>query len=377
MSSVGTPTRIDCRHTGCIWYAPLSAEVNAGMACLQARKSHETSRPRMSLAPSPATCGLSFGGSGPDIFVDGPPAIRVASLRAISDTGGIMARFAWVSVISLVVFLAAGAPAATVFVPPGPGTPVQDAIDAANPNDTIRLDIGAYPEHITITKALKLRGVTSLSQQFADTTHFEGGCTAGPVVTVAADNVQIRDLAVGSDADGAFDVVGRSHVKLKSLFALSNCSPVTAPAYNVAQSTRVVLDRVWAAGFGLRPVGPAGIRIADAPGGAAIRVRHAISGGYDAGMLLENDGVLAVRVSAGDFNYNTTAILLQGTSRAVVDHNEAHHNTTSGIQIDAGSSGNVLVRNLIDDSGTDVIDAGAANCWRNNQFTTGSVPACP
>jgi hypothetical protein len=210
-----------------------------------------------------------------------------------------------------------------------------------------------------------------------DTTHFDGGCAAGPIVTIASDDVQIRDIGFGSDANGAVDVQGRSHVKLKNLFALSNCPTVAAPAFNVAQSTRVTLDRVWAAGFGLRPVGPAGIRIADAPTSAAIRVRHVISGGYDAGVLLENDGVLSVRVSNSDLNLSTTGLLIQGTSRAIVDHNHLYNNTTSGIQIDAGSSGNVLIRNVVDGSATDVIDDGAANCWRNNEYTTGSVPACP
>src|SRR5439155_1526438 len=81
----------------------------------------------------------------------------------------------------------------------------------------------AYPEHVTITKPLKLRGVTSLAPQFVDTTHFDGGCTAGPIVTIASNDVQIRDIGFGSDANGAIDVQGRSHVKLKSLFALSNC----------------------------------------------------------------------------------------------------------------------------------------------------------
>jgi hypothetical protein len=37
----------------------------------------------------------------------------------------------------------------------------------------------------------------------------------------------------------------------------------------------------------------------------------------------------------------------------------------------------MLVRNEISGSPTDVSDAGTGNCWRNNTFTTGSVPACP
>ena len=273
--------------------------------------------------------------------------------------------------------LATAANAASVFVPPGPGTPVQDAIDAAAPGDTIRLAIGSYPEHIVITKRLRLRGVTSLAPQYADTTHFEGGCGAGPVITVAADDVQIREVAIGSDAEGAVQVHGRTGIKLKSMFVLSNCDPVTVAAYDVVGSTRVLLDRVWAAGFGLRPVGPAGIRIADSPGGGKVRVRHVISGGYDVGVLLENNGPLSVQVSSNDLNFSTRGIVLQGTTRAMIVHNDLHSNTDVGIEIEAGSSGNVVAGNTIDGSTTDVLDNGAANCWRNNTFTTGTDPGCP
>jgi len=283
-----------------------------------------------------------------------------------------MVRFALVSVIAFVT----SASGATIFIPPGPGTPVQDAIDAANPNDTVRLALGAYPEHVVITKALKLRGVTHIAQELADTTNFQGGCTAGPVITVAADNVQIRDLAIATDAEGGIEVVGRAKVKLKRLFVASNCAVVTRPAVNVEASTRVVVDNVWASGFSV-PGGPVGIRIADTPIQGGIRLRHVVAGHYAVGVLLENNGILSVRVTAGDMNFNRRGILLQGTSRAIVAHNELIDNSISGIEIDSGSSGNSIVRNVISGSPTDVIDDGAGNCWRNNTFTTGSVPPCP
>ena len=76
-------------------------------------------------------------------------------------------------------------------------------------------------------------------------------------------------------------------------------------------------------------------------------------------------------------NFNLRGIVLRNTSRAVVSHNELVGNDTSGIEIEAGSSANAIVRNRIEGSVNDVVDAGAANCWRNTTFTTGSVPACP
>src|SRR5262249_10610003 len=157
----------------------------------------------------------------------------------------------------------------------------------------------------------------------------------------------------------------------KSLFVLSNCpKPILAPAYNVVASTHVVLDHVWAAGFGDRPVGSDGIRIADSVNLAGIRVRHVISGGYDVGLLLENNGVDAVNVSSSAINLSTTGILVQGTSRAIITRNGVFDNSSTGIQIDAGASGNLIARNVVDGSTTDVVDNGAANCWRNNTYTT-------
>ena len=282
--------------------------------------------------------------------------------------GSIIVTFSWL--------VATTATAGSILVPPGPGTPVQDAIDAAAPGDTIRLVIGSYPEHITITKPLRIQGATSLAPQYADTTHFEGLCGAGPVITVASDDVKVVDVAIGSDAEGAVQVHGRNNVKLKRLFALSNCDPVTQPAYDVAQSTRVRLQRVWAAGFGLRPVGPAGIRVADTPALGKVRVQRVISGGYDVGLLLQNNGDSSVIVSSSHLNYSEKGLVLQGTSHALIAHNRLFVNTDVGIEIEAGSNDNVLAGNTIDDSITDVLDNGTGNCWRNTTYTTGSVPNC-
>jgi parallel beta-helix repeat protein len=156
----------------------------------------------------------------------------------------------------------------------------------------------------------------------------------------------------------------------------SNCAVVTRPGVNVESSTRVVVDNAWATSYSV-PGGPSGIRIADTPPQGGIRLRHVVAGHSDVGVLLENNGILSVRVNAGDMNFNRRGILLQGTSRATIAHNELVDNSISGIEIDAGSSGNVIVGNDVSGSPNDVIDNGAANCWRNNTFTTGSVPTCP
>jgi len=265
----------------------------------------------------------------------------------------------------------------TVLVPPGPGTPVQDAIDAAAPGDTIRLMVGAYPEQIVITKALKIRGVRSTAPSVEDTTRLVSACTPTPVITVAADSVQIRGVLIEFDSGGGIDVTGRTKVKLKDVFVASNCASVTAPAINIEQSTHVTMNHVWPAGIGNRPVGPAGIRIADTPASGRVRLSTSIDGGYDVGVLLQNDGPASVRISQNYINGSDKGIVLQNTTGAVIDHNRQIINTTAGIEIDATSTGNRITANNISGSVTDVIDNGTGNCWRNNVFTTGSVPACP
>jgi nitrous oxidase accessory protein NosD len=267
--------------------------------------------------------------------------------------------------------------ATTFVVAPGqPGTPVQDAIDAAAPGDTIRLAIGQYNEKIVVTKSLKIRGVRSTAPSVADTTELVGDCTSGPVITVASNNVLVRGILVVFDNESGVDVVGRDHVKLKDIFVASNCATVTRPGFNVDQSTRVTMDHIWAAGAGNRPVSTTGVRIANTPQNGRVRMRTSIAGGYDVGVLLEND-IASVRISNNYINGSTQGLLFENTTRAIVDHNHVQVNTTSGVEIDAGSSGNLILANEFDQNGTDVVDNGSANCWRNNIFTTGSVPSCP
>ena len=288
-----------------------------------------------------------------------------------------MQRIAFGSTMAASLVLAARFAAATTYlVPPGPGTPIQDAIDAAAPGDTIRLIAERYFEHITISKPLKLRGAGSVSTQ-SDITLLNGECATGPVITVAADDVQIRDLAIFGDIEGGIDVQGRARVKLKRLFVASNCNAVSVAAVNIVQSTHVLVDRVWAAGATAYPITAAGIRVADTPQNGRIRVRGSIAGHYDVGIHLENNGILSAYVSSNDVNFNDRGIVVETTSRASVTRNRLVDNVTSGIEITALSSGNSIIANTISGSTTDVSDAGASNCWRNNTFTTGSVPTCP
>jgi hypothetical protein len=271
--------------------------------------------------------------------------------------------------------------AASVLVPPGPGTPVQDAIDAASPGDTIRLTVGTYgDESLVVTKPLKLRGVRSTSTEPGQTTLFLSTCPAGsppPMLTIQADGVTVRGIAFAGAPGGGVEVVGRDHVRLQDVFVGSNCPAVAGTAFDVEGSTRVTLSKVWAAGS-LASHGPVGIRIAGTPANGRVRVRASIAGQYDVGVLLEHDGAAAVQLGTSYVNYNGRGILLRDTVGALVSRNrEVLFNTTSGIEAEADATGNKIVGNRIEGSAADVLDAGSGNCWKNNSFTTGTDPGCP
>jgi nitrous oxidase accessory protein NosD len=285
--------------------------------------------------------------------------------------------FGWACLITVAL---AGAPtrAATILVSPGPGTPIQDAIDAAAPGDTVRLTSGTFNEHLVIGKRLKLQGVDGISSDASRLTLINGGCTPGPMITIAADDVQVRDLALNLWIDGGIVVSGRTRIKLKGVFAINNCSAAsTASPFEIVNSTRVTLDHIWGTGPYF-PI-PAGIRIADTPQDGRVKLRKSIAGGAGAagGILLENNGINAVRVSSNDSYGSDRGIYVVGTSRAIIDHNRVGANATSGIEIAAGSSGNQIISNFMEENGVDVVDNGAGNCWRHNAFTSGSTPSCP
>ena len=275
---------------------------------------------------------------------------------------------------------ATAANAATIFVTPGPGTPVQDAIDAAAPGDTVRLAGGGYPESITITKALKLAGPPgTFLDSHPQAAVIAAGCgDAATGITVIADGVKIRDLRVITYGMFGIDVTGRNGFKLQNVLMLPNC-PATHPLYslNVAASARVKIDNSWIDAVG-GAVGEVAIHLGGITARNGVRMTRTVAGGHDFGVLVEGCTERSVSISKSYVNYNNvTGIQLQNSDGIELKKNQVANNTTNGIAVDAGSDDNRITGNDVSGSATDVSDAGTGNCWKKNTYTTGSVPSCP
>jgi pectin methylesterase-like acyl-CoA thioesterase len=108
---------------------------------------------------------------------------------------------------------------------------IQAAVDAASPGTTIRICAGTYPEQVSITKALTLRGdngaVIEPSGVTANTTGTTSGTPAAAIILVKdTTDVNISDLIV----DGANNGITEC--------APASSFPATTTTWNRITSTR-------------------------------------------------------------------------------------------------------------------------------------------
>jgi len=193
--------------------------------------------------------------------------------------------------VLFVLIAAAESPAAVVDVFPGPGTPLQDAIDAASPGDMLNVHAGTYNESITITKSLQLHG------RDGDVV-IAAGCVASAALTVAADDVRIRGAISQSDLqNGGFvrvdggttsvvDVQNHDRVTMKNdLIVRATCAGVQH-GFNIVNSTNVRIRNASADGTNSFTV--AAIRIAAIPVGGRVNLSRTTWPSAARGIFIEN-----------------------------------------------------------------------------------------
>lgn len=253
--------------------------------------------------------------------------------------------------------------AATLNVNPGVGTPIQDAIDASSPGDTIRIHAGTYAEAVTITKPLRLRGDGN------QVTIIDPACAASTAVDVQADRVTIEQMTIRGAGFYGIDVDGRDRVKVDSMIVQHSCG---TPEYgiNVYQSTRVTLTRNQAFGFN-----DAGIYVGGIAANGRVNVKNNTCNANTRGIIVEDSAPTVIAQHNHTAN-NGTGIFLHNSDGSQIRRNTVGANTSVGIELDAGSDNNRVSGNEISGSPTDVLDSGTGNCWRGNSYTTGSVPPC-
>jgi nitrous oxidase accessory protein NosD len=296
-------------------------------------------------------------------------------------------RIARVFVGIVALALPVAAHAKTITVVPGPGTPIQDAIDAATAGDKIRISSGVYDEAIVIDKPLTVAGPRG---KF---TVIDAGCAAPTAVTIAADGVRLERIVVRRGSLNDVVIAQRSRVGLKDVSTLGPGGPGGCPGTQnglvVDGGTRIeIRGSGFVGGDGDPPANgyaDAAIRIANLADGAEVKLLKSGGHGSVRGLLLENIAApskgTTFRVSGGGFADNDTGILLIDVDGARIERAKVFDSATTGVFVDATSDDNRFVRNLIfSDDGVNVSDNGSSNCWlNNNPFATGTVPTggCP
>ena len=260
--------------------------------------------------------------------------------------------------------------ARTIAVVPGPGTPLQDAIDAAAPGDTLRILEGTFSEAIVIPKPLRLMGRNAT---------IDAGCVPMTAVTIAANAVTLRGLVIKGGNFYGVDATNRDLIIIDRLTVVPTCDGVEY-GINVCQGTNMRIRNHHIED----PVGfeDAAIYIGGTPPDADLRVeRNVLTGPNDRGIIVEDSlddlgRPIAVRVRKNVITGAGTGIFVFGSAGAEILNNVINGGSGPGIDLTVNSSDNQIVGNRLSGNAPDVVDDGTNNCWRNNHFTSGSVPPC-
>ena len=301
----------------------------------------------------------------------------------------------------LVASFATATSAALIEVVPGPGTPLQDAIDAAAPRDKILVRAGAYLETIVIDKPLNIvaEGQVEVGPEIEP---LESSCAPAFVLEIATTElVSIKATGSATTArrnagitfhgggTASVKVEPQSNVKFSKVGGHSFC-PGAGGLVNDDASFAKIKGGAYT-GYALSGQGGPGCRITQPSGGhvmlKGVRCAGSISGGSDpnrrAGPGLLLDGVAAVTPRQVKIFHGT--VVSCGSAAAVLESADGawikggYYEACPfilgqppyyAVTLDGQSDGNVVEGATL---AGPVLDAGTGNCFRRNEAEDGTA----
>lgn len=270
-----------------------------------------------------------------------------------------------------VVLMPAHAPAATTHVYPGPNA-IQNAIDQADPGDTLVIHGGRYPERIDVDKRLDLVAAPNVTPVIA------GGCNGAITVDVTANGVLLRGLKVIGGQGFEVDATFVRNITLRRLVLTDTCGGAEY-GVNLYQTGSVLVAKTRASRFE-----DAGIYVGGIDDGP-VMVRRNVTFQNNRGILIEEVQPDTVKVLYNRSSHNQMAgfgtpsgIWLHQADGTVVGWNTFHGNGDYGIHLDPGSGGNVIRGNTATENDQlDILDEGPGNCFQNNTYGTSQPATLP
>jgi parallel beta-helix repeat protein len=262
---------------------------------------------------------------------------------------------------------------------PGPGTPIQDAIDAATAGDTIIVHEGTYNENVLVNRDVTLQSAEKNKAE---------------IVGVAYTGDAIRITADGATVEGFLVIIAAAHdgiaVKADNVAVRNNKvkgpGPFTGHVPPTGAGISVILaDGVTVEGNSIHETSGVGIWMGDASG-CTIKDNHVAETQYT-GILLapygppcDNNLVEGNHVvSAGtEWCYDDGIRLGWGAHDNTLRNNKVNASIRDGIRAVGTSHDNIIQSNTMRGNGipaTDGVDAhdlGTDNTWTGNKFRTSS-----
>ena len=297
-------------------------------------------------------------------------------------------RMLLVAMLALLALLPGVAGAGSIEVFPGPGTPLQDAVDAAPPGARIVVHGGEYHETLVLPKPVKLFGVGQVAIGPA-LGALQSSCTPAFIVDIASDDVRIEggrgrndDITIQGGGAAALRVHGHVGVNLKKLHVLTFCRDAMALDVADVARAKIASSHFWA--YGSSPAGAPGCRVAGpatgrvgfmnsscrgtlapvAPpgsfGGPGLLVEdvaagRAVSVAVSGSVFQSGGDVPVVLRGAGGLSFGRSFLL--ATPRILGGP------VSPCITLDATSTRNRVMRSTLQGP---VVDLGTANCFRRN-----------